>query len=63
MMQFFGPNWLFFFNALVYAILIAVILYRMQVRGPRRGTQPIHRAAENLAAVCPPARRNGGDKR
>ncbi|AZO08352.1 MULTISPECIES: MFS transporter [unclassified Mesorhizobium] len=31
-MQFFGPSALFIFSAAVYAILIIVILYRMQVR-------------------------------
>ena len=32
-MQYFGPGALFVFSAAVYATLIAVILYRMQVRG------------------------------
>lgn len=33
-MEWFGPSWLFFFCACVYLVLIVVILYRMQVRGP-----------------------------
>ena len=33
-MQALGPAWLFIFSAIVYALLIVVIAYRMQVRAP-----------------------------
>jgi MFS family permease len=40
-MSHFGPNWLFFFAGAVYAAMIGIILWRMQVRSPvpegRRG--------------------------
>ncbi len=39
-MQYFGPSALFVFSAVVYAIFVAVILYRMQVALRRAGRQP-----------------------
>lgn len=62
-MQFFGPNWLFFFNALVYAVLIAVILYRMQVRGPAEGRSRFIALLRTSPLFARLARRNGNDKR
>jgi len=62
-MELFGPAWLFYFNAAVYAVLIAIILYRMQVRGPA----PVHSRFIALLRTSPIfarlAKRNGGDKR
>ncbi len=62
-MELFGPAWLFYFNAAVYAVLIAIILYRMQVRGPA----PVHSRFIALLRTSPIfarlARRNGSDKR
>jgi MFS family permease len=62
-MELFGPSWLFYFNAAVYAVLIAVIVYRMQVRGPA----PVHSRFIALLRTSPIfarlARRNGNDKR
>ncbi|MGE0280051.1 MAG: MFS transporter [Rhizobiaceae bacterium] len=62
-MELFGPAWLFYFNAAVYAVLIAIIVYRMQVRGPA----PVHSRFIALLRTSPIfarlARRNGSDKR
>ena len=62
-MEGFGPNWLFFFCAGVYAALVAVILYRMQVRGPAQGHSRFIALLRTSTIFARLARRNGGDKR
>ena len=54
-MQRFGPQSLFIFCAIVYAVFILIILYRMQARGSRAGqpARPLHRAAAHLARFSP----------
>ncbi|RUV08179.1 MAG: MFS transporter [Mesorhizobium sp.] len=61
-MQHFGPSALFVFNALVYAVLIIVILYRMQVRssvpaGSRSRFTALLRTSTLFARLA----RRGGD--
>jgi MFS family permease len=60
-MQYFGPSALFVFSAVVYAIFIAVILYRMQARsgvpvGKRSRFTALLRTSTVFARL---ARRNG----
>lgn len=60
-MQHFGPSALFVFSAVVYAIFIAVILYRMQARsgvpvGKRSRFTALLRTSTVFARL---ARRNG----
>jgi MFS family permease len=62
-MELFGPAWLFYFNAAVYAALIAIILYRMQVRGPAQGRSRFIALLRTSPIFARLARRNGGDKR
>ncbi|TKB34835.1 MAG: MFS transporter, partial [Mesorhizobium sp.] len=61
-MQHFGPSALFVFNAVVYAVLIIVILYRMQVRssvpaGSRSRFTALLRTSTLFARLA----RRGGD--
>jgi MFS family permease len=62
-MELFGPAWLFYFNAAVYAVLIAIILYRMQVRGPAQGHSRFIALLKTSPIFARLARRNGSDKR
>ncbi|MDG4908401.1 MFS transporter [Mesorhizobium sp. WSM4898] len=62
MMQHFGPSALFVFNAVVYAVLIIVILYRMQVRsGVPAGSRSRFTALLRTSTLFARLARRGGD--
>ncbi|PBC00769.1 MFS transporter [Mesorhizobium sp. WSM3860] len=61
-MQHFGPSALFVFNAVVYAVLIIVILYRMQVRsGVPAGSRSRFTALLRTSTLFARLARRGGD--
>ncbi|TIX34585.1 MAG: MFS transporter, partial [Mesorhizobium sp.] len=61
-MQYFGPGALFVFSAVVYAVLILVILYRMQVRsGVPAGRRSPFTALLRTSTVFARLARGSGD--
>jgi len=62
-MQLAGPKWLFIFCAAVYFVLIGVILYRMQVRGPAGPRGRFIAMLRTSTVFARLARRTGGGRR